>query len=91
MKIDLLNSYNGGVNMAIREIDCLSEVCPIPLLRAMQELKTMEPGDILILHSDHSCVAIDIEKWGIGKKYPIRLVELPGGEWEVYIQKIKEK
>lgn len=77
--------------MAVRKIDCLSELCPIPLLRAMQELKTMEPEDILILHSDHSCVAIDIEKWAVEKKYPIQAIEIGGGEWEVYIQKPKEK
>lgn len=77
--------------MTVRKLDCLSELCPIPLLRAMQELKTMEPGDILILHCDHSCVAIDVEKWAKGKEYPIEAMELGGGEWEVYIQKPKEK
>ncbi len=77
--------------MAVRKLDCLSELCPVPLLRAMQELKTMKPGDILILHSDHSCVAIEIEKWLEGKNYPMELVELGGGEWEVYIQKPVEK
>ncbi len=75
--------------MAVRKLDCLSELCPIPLLRAMQELKTMETGDILILRSDHSCVAIEIEKWAVGKKYPMKAVEVGEGEWEVYIQKTK--
>ncbi|SHI72476.1 TusA-related sulfurtransferase [Clostridium amylolyticum] len=77
--------------MSVRELDCLSEVCPIPLLKAMKELKTMKAGEILILHCDHSCVAIDIEKWASDKNYPIRLIESSGGEWEVYIQKPKEK
>ncbi len=77
--------------MAVRELDCLSELCPIPLLRAMKEFKIMEPGDILIVHSDHSCVAIDMKKWAVGNNYPIKAVELGGGEWEVYIQKPKEK
>jgi len=77
--------------MTVRKVDGVSELCPIPLLRAMQELKTMEPGDILILNCDHSCVAIDIEKWALEKEYPIQLVELGRGEWEVYIQKPKGK
>ncbi|WP_035291047.1 sulfurtransferase TusA family protein [Clostridium sp. KNHs214] len=77
--------------MTVRKLDCLSELCPVPLLRAMKELKTMGPGDILILSSDHSCVAIDIEKWATEKKYPVKLLELGAGEWEVYIQKPKEK
>lgn len=75
--------------MAVRELDCLSELCPVPLLRAMKEFKTMECGDILIIHSDHSCVAIDMKKWADSKDYPIKSVDLGGGEWEVYIQKTK--
>lgn len=75
--------------MSIRKLDCLSELCPIPILRAMKELKIMKPGDILIIQSDHSCVAIDIEKWAVEKKYPTQSLELGGGEWEVYIQKPK--
>ena len=77
--------------MSVKELDCLSELCPIPILRAMQELNTMESGDILIVHSDHSCVPIDIEKWAKAQKYPIQVVDLGKGEWDVYIQKIKEK
>lgn len=76
--------------MAVRKIDCLGELCPIPLLRAMQELKTMEPEDILILCSDHSCVALDIEKWAVKKKYPVHAIEIGEGNWEVYIQKPKK-
>lgn len=77
--------------MAVRKIDCLSELCPIPLLRAIQELKTMELDDILIIQADHSCVASDIEKWAVEKNYPIKSMELGEGEWEVYIQKSKGK
>ncbi len=77
--------------MTVKKLDCFSELCPIPLLRAMKELKNMEPGDVLVLQSDHSCVAIDVEKWAKGKKYLTQSVELGGGEWEVYIQKPKEK
>ncbi len=75
--------------MAIREINCLYEGCPIPLLRAIKELKTMEKGDILIISSDHSCVGINIEEWAQKKGYPIELVETEDGSWEVYIEKIE--
>lgn len=51
----------------------------------------MEAGDILILHSDHSCVGVDIKKWAFQHKYPVKVVELEEGEWEVYIQKSIEK
>lgn len=76
--------------MAIKKLDCLSELCPIPLLRGMQELKKMGPGDILIIHADHSCATIDIEKWALEKSYPVKTMEVGQGEWEIYIQKPKE-
>jgi TusA-related sulfurtransferase len=76
--------------MSVIELDCLSELCPIPLLRAMKELKKMKPEDVLLLHSDHSCVPIDVEKWAKGKNYPVEVVELDGGEWDIYIQKPKK-
>jgi tRNA 2-thiouridine synthesizing protein A len=57
--------------MAVKKLDCLSELCPIPLLKAMKELKTMKEGDVLIIACDHSCVVIDIEKWAQNKKYPV--------------------
>ncbi len=75
--------------MAVREIDCLFEACPVPILKAMKELKTMEPGDILILYSNHSCVGISVQEWGEKNKYPVQVVEVEDGEWEVYIEKPK--
>lgn len=75
--------------MAVREIDCLYEACPVPILKAMKELKTMNPGDILILHSDHSCVGVAFNEWGEKNNYPIQVVEVEDGEWEVYIEKPK--
>ncbi|SHH02813.1 sulfurtransferase TusA family protein [Tepidibacter thalassicus] len=77
--------------MAVKELDCLCEVCPVPLLKAMNELKKMKPGDILILHSDHSCVGISVQEWAQKNKYPVQVVEVEDGEWEVYIEKPKEE
>lgn len=91
MKIHINKICNGGNYMAIRELDCLCEACPVPLLKAMKELKTMNPGDILILHSDHSCVTIDVQKWAAKNQYPLEVIEVDGGEWEVYIEVPKEK
>lgn len=73
--------------MAVRELDCLYEACPIPLIRAVQELRTMKPGDILVLRSDQSCLGVIAEEWGEQNNHTIRVVEVEDGEWEVYIQK----
>lgn len=77
--------------MAVRELDCLYEACPVPMLKAIKELKTMKPGDILILHADHSCVGIYMEEWGEKNRHSVEVVETENGEWEIYIQKPKGK
>lgn len=73
--------------MKVRDLDCLYESCPIPLIKAMKEFKTMNSGDILVVHSDQSCVGVIMEEWAQQNNYGVKLVETDTGEWEVYIQK----
>ncbi len=87
MKIKNFKKHEGGVYMAVRELDCLYEPCPIPLIKAVKELKTMQCGDILVLRSDQSCIEVIVEEWGQQNNHLVRVVDLEDGEWEVYIQK----
>lgn len=73
--------------MEVKELDCLYEACPVPLIKAIKELKTMKSGDILVLKSDQSCVGVIVEEWGEQNNYPVKVVELEDGDFEVYIQK----
>ena len=73
--------------MEVRDLDCLYEECPIPLIKAMKELRTMHSGDILVVHSDESCAGVIMEEWAEQNGYQVKLVETETGEWEVYIQK----
>ncbi|KGK81720.1 sulfurtransferase TusA family protein [Clostridium sp. HMP27] len=73
--------------MKVKELDCLYEACPVPLIKAIRELKTMKSGDILILKSDQSCVGVIVEEWGEQNNYPVKVVEIENGDLEVYIQK----
>lgn len=73
--------------MKVRDLDCLYESCPIPLIKAVKELKTMNSGDILVVHSDQSCVGVIMEEWAQQNNYQVKLIETDTGEWEVYIQK----
>lgn len=73
--------------MAIKELNCLYEACPIPLIKAVKELRTMNSKDILVIHSDQSCIGVIVEEWGEQNNHSVKVVELDYGEWEVYIQK----
>lgn len=73
--------------MEVRDLDCLYETCPIPLIKAIKELRTLNSGDILVVHSDESCVGPIMTEWANQNNYQIKIVETEAGEWEVYIQK----
>ncbi|MFU0831961.1 MAG: UPF0033 domain-containing protein [Oscillospiraceae bacterium] len=73
--------------MKVKDLDCLYEACPIPLIKAIRELKSLESGDILVVHSDESCVGVIMTEWAEQNHYPIRVIETDAGEWEIYLQK----
>jgi TusA-related sulfurtransferase len=77
--------------MEMRNMDCLGEACPVPVLRAIKELRTMKPGDILIVRANHSCVGISMQEWAKKNQYSVEILEVEDGEWEIYIEKPKEK
>lgn len=68
-------------------LDCMYEVCPIPLIKASKELKKMEIGDLLIMKTDHNCSITNVIEWVEKQKLKMDYVEIDEGEWEVYIEK----
>lgn len=41
--------------MATYVVNVYGEMCPAPLIKAEAKVRTMNPGDVLIMESDHSC------------------------------------
>jgi len=75
--------------MAEVRIDCLYEACPIPLLKAMQKLKEMAVGDILIIETDHTCALKNIGEWVEKHRLTYEVIEVSNGEWEIKITKTR--
>lgn len=75
--------------MAIYELDCMYEACPIPLLKALKKLNDMKVGDILIIKTDHSCSIVNVVEWVEKQGHYIDYLETGEGEWEIYIEKAK--
>lgn len=75
--------------MAVYELDCLYEACPIPLLKALKKLNTMEVGDVLIMKTDHNCSIVNVVEWVKKQGHYIDYIEVGEGEWEIYIEKAK--
>lgn len=68
-------------------IDCMYEVCPIPLLKAMQRLKEMRTGEVLVIETDHSCAITNISDWAKKNGHECWIEDLDSGEWDIYLRK----
>jgi tRNA 2-thiouridine synthesizing protein A len=69
-------------------VDSLGEMCPIPIIKAEKKLKTLKPGEKLILETDHSC-SIQSVTGHFEKKYGYicSIVEVEEGIWQIEIIK----
>lgn len=69
----------------MRTIDCLGDICPIPILKTKKELKSIKPGEVVKVVTDHSCVLESVIS--NFKKYNITYEEVINGVWEIFISK----
>lgn len=75
--------------MAEFELDCLGEVCPVPLIKTQKKIASMASGDVLAVHIDHSCAMKNIPDWARKEGYNVEVEEIDDGEWDVIIEKNK--
>lgn len=68
-------------------IDCMYEICPIPLLKAIKELNRIDVGDKVIIETDHSCSITNILDWAKKNGHMAHYDEMCEGEWEISIIK----
>lgn len=71
------------------ELDCLGEVCPVPLIKAQKKIASMAVGDVLTVHIDHSCAMKNIPDWARKEGYNVEVEEVDDGEWDLIIEKNK--
>lgn len=70
-----------------KKIDCLGDMCPVPIMKAEKNLQEMEIGDSLLIVTDHSCVARSLVEKLQKKKYAIEEDEVMNGIWEITVIK----
>ena len=75
--------------MTEKELDCLGEACPIPLVKAQDAMKDLEIGDLLIVEIDHSCAMKNLPEWARDSGHNVEIEEVDEGQWEVFIEKGK--
>lgn len=50
-----------GINLKNRVIDCVLDVCPIPLIKAKLNYKKLTSGESITIVTDHSCSCQNIK------------------------------
>ena len=73
--------------MAEYELDCLGEACPVPLMKAEKKINTLNKGDVLVVHIDHSCAMKNVPEWARSQGFNVEVEEVDDGEWDVIIEK----
>jgi TusA-related sulfurtransferase len=69
-------------------IDCLGDMCPIPIIKIKKELKKTKANDSIKVITDHSCVAESIKNHFTRKDMQLEFDEVMNGIWEIFITKL---
>lgn len=73
----------------MKTIDSFGEMCPIPVLRIEEEIKTLETGDSFMIVVDHSCVVESIKDKYKNSKIKIVMDEVMNGVWEITVTRLE--
>lgn len=69
----------------MKTVDCLGDMCPIPIIKTRKALKKTSSGETIKVVTDHSCVLEAIIH--NFKKCKIDHEEVINGVWEIFITK----
>ena len=72
----------------MKEIDCLGDMCPIPILKLKKELKLLKKGESILFIVDHSCVLEEIKGFVTKRNHQLEIDEVINGVWEITITHI---
>lgn len=71
----------------MKTIDCFGDICPVPVLKADNEIKKMKAGEQFMLITDHSCTVKSVEEKYKNATVAIVIEEVMNGVWEITFTK----
>ena len=57
------------------------------MMKTEKKLASLAAGDVLVVHSDHSCAMKNVPEWARKQGYNVEVEEVDDGEWDVIIEK----
>ncbi|MBS6339365.1 MAG: sulfurtransferase TusA family protein [Eubacterium limosum] len=71
----------------MKTIDCLGDICPLPVMKLQKETKKMQPGDSVMLVTDHSCAVKTIRQFCESRQFSCACDEVMNGVWEITVNR----
>ena len=69
----------------MKKIDCLGEICPIPVLKLQEVVEEIKKGEQYMIVTDHSCSYVNIKDFCDRNQLKCHSVEVINGVWEITI------
>jgi len=69
----------------MHRLDCLGDICPLPLMKLMQYREQLNRGESVMIVTDHSCTCESLLSYCNKLKLPVHVVEPVPGVWELYV------
>lgn len=66
-------------------IDCLGDICPLPIMRFQKLEEALAKGQQIKIITDHSCASENLIGYCRLHTYAIQVVEPISGVWEIYV------
>lgn len=80
---------NDGI-LKIYRVDCVGLYCPVPVMRAKEEIDQLEDGALMELIADDPASAEDIPRWAKRAGHNFLGMRKDGQEYHYLVQKGKE-
>ena len=86
------NKYTCGTHgkLKIQRVDCVGLYCPVPVMRAKEEIDLLEKNMLMELVADDPASAEDIPRWAKVAGHTLIQMYKKGDEYHFLIRKDKE-
>ena len=69
-------------------LDCLGDICPLPVLKTQKALQNLKSGEIIKVITDHTAAHRNIYEHFGQSGLEIKDVEVIDGVWEIFITRV---
>ncbi len=74
---------------ADQSLDCIGLYCPMPIVKTVEKIKELKPGEVLEVVADDVGIKQDMPAWCHATGNEFLGIEEEAGEYKVYVRKSK--